>query len=70
MKCVLWSIGMLLLRYIHSTPIENLIEIHKNSKNSISLMKNPKDINDFLRKDFILACLTYEEENFTQFYKM
>jgi hypothetical protein len=67
-KYVLWSIGILILKYIYFVPQENLIYFHKNYKRYSSMLKMFK-INPG-QYEFLKQCFSYEEENFIKFFIM
>lgn len=68
LKYLLWSLSMLILKYIFQVNDEALILFHKNKTNLLTIYKNYK-INEKYRI-FLKFCFCFEENLFTDFYKM
>ncbi len=68
LKYVLWSIAMLILKYIFLASTEDLILLHKTQTNLITIYK------DYLVPEiyriFLKFCFSFEDNFFTDFYKL
>lgn len=68
LKYVLWSIGMLILRYVYHINIENLKIFHKEymRANVTSFLREFNVYNNHF--EFLQLCFNYKEEDFSKFY--
>jgi len=67
LKYLLWSVGILILKYIFNTEVEDLVYLHKNHK---YLKSNLINFQSEKHKIFFKLIFSYEDDNFTEFYKM
>lgn len=66
LKYMLWSIGILVLKYIYNIFHENLMYLHQNYQKYLQLFQhfNIKQVHF----EFFENCLNFKEENFSNFY--
>jgi hypothetical protein len=68
LKYILWSISMLILKFVFSVMDYDLISLHKNQTNLATIYKSYKIPDKYLV--FLKFCFSYEESIFSDFYKM
>jgi hypothetical protein len=68
LKYILWSISMLILKYVFSVLDLDLISLHKNQTSLATIYTSYKISEKY--RIFLKFCFSFEESFFSDFYKM